>query len=340
MEVRMINTLSRKFSRLLFVLTLLFGSQLFVLAQDLTSPGDIQPGSAIFVFKKPKNLFSASYSKKAQTQDGSKGKAQPSNKPSPQVSKTKKTSGAKPVPDEPIAPEDWINEGAQNAIDERQISDSEPFLSLKSGFLNSRYQFCASPQFPNAARKTKQKLVQSKVLVTVAKYGGVLDAKVLEGDPSFRSAVYQTLESMRFRQSYFMGQLVRIEGLLNFTQNPANEIVCNTASQDLEIPSVIDGGELDGLAKSCEVPDFPSEAKSAGLKTVAAKIRVIVGEDGKVIDAKFIDGHPSFGQAAVQSALKTVFPKSMITEKYVKVHGIMNFSQTPDNQTKCVGLPK
>jgi hypothetical protein len=234
-----------------------------------------------------------------------------------------------------IAPEDWVNEDADLAVEERKVSDSEPFLSLSNGYLNSRYTFCESPQFPEAARRARQKLVTSKMMVTVAKYGGLLNAKEVEGNATFRAGVYKILGSMQFKQSYFMGQPIRIEGVLSFTQNPANDLLCRDASRDLEIPAFIEGGNLGGRATVCETPPFPADAKAAGLKSVEAKVEVIVGEDGKVAEAKFIGGHPAFGKSAVAAALKMRFPKSSITNKLAKVRGTLVFTQTPENDVSC-----
>lgn len=337
----MVNALSKRFSRLLPVMALLFGSQLFVFAQDINSSGDIQPGSSIFVFKKPKKLFGSTSSykpeKKVPQQTGSVNKPSRGGASTLPVSGSKKTTTQKTTVAEPIAPEDWINEQADNAIEERKVSDSEPFLSLSNGFLNSRAYFCESPQFPDAARAAKQKLVKSKVLVTVAKYGGLLDAKALEGDPAFRAAVYKTLGSMSFRQSYFMGKPIRIEGVLYFTQNPANNVLCRESSQELEVPAVIDGGVLNEMATVCEFPEFPADARSAGLKTVEAKVQVIVDEQGKVIHAKPLGGHPAFSEAAVKAAMKATFPKSSIAGKPVKVRGELVFTQNPNNDVRCNG---
>lgn len=306
-----------------------FVFQIVIFAQD------INPGSSIFVYKS-----SRATSGMMQTNSGGKNVATTSAKPKPKVKKItatgKKAQGQNTIEeDAPIPAEDWINENADYAIEERKVSDSEPFLSLTKGYLNSNYQFCESPQFPNAARRAKQKLVESKVLVTVAKYGGVLNAHIIEDDETFRAAVYKTLGSMRFRESYFMGQKIRVEGILDFTQNPANSIVCNVASQDLVIPPAIEGGDLTGMAKTCEPPEFPASAKSAGLKTVDAKVQIIVGEDGKVTLAKLIEGNPAFGEAAVKAAQKMTFPRSMIMEKYVMVRGTVTFKQTPDNSVSC-----
>jgi outer membrane biosynthesis protein TonB len=326
----------RKFLISLPILIFLFGTQLNVFAQNVITSSDILRGSRVFVLTPPKRSFTNTVQK-----------VQPSNKPDSKPSQNKnvrpttalnKPKGSSQTIDEPIAPEDWINEQADNAIEERKISDSEPFLMLSEGYLNSRAYFCESPQFPNAARKAKQKLVKSKVLVTVGQYGGLLNATTIEGDPAFRAAVYKVLGSMSFRQSYFMGKPIRIEGMLNFTQNPDNTVVCRETSQELEVPAVIDGGVLNEVATVCEVPEFPTDAKTAGLKSVEAKIQVTVDEKGNVIEAKPLEGHPTFSQNAVKSALKATFPKSLIAGKPVKVGGILAFKQNPNNDARCGAL--
>ena len=58
-----------------------------------------------------------------------------------------------------------------------------------------------------------------RLSITVAKYGGVLDAQVIEGDAIFRKAVYDSLGSMRFEQTFFMGEPARIQALVEFTQH-------------------------------------------------------------------------------------------------------------------------
>ena len=329
------NTIRRKFLISLPVLIFLFGSQLNGFAQNVITSSDILRGSRVFVFKPAKSSFRKTVKKTQQTNKTDSKTSQ--NKNVRPTTNVKKTQSAVAI-DEPIAPEDWINEQADNAIEERKLSDSEPFLMLSEGYLNSRAYFCESPQFPNAARKAKQKLVKSKVVVTVGQYGGLLDATTIEGDPAFRAEVYKSLGSMNFRQSYFMGKPIRIEGTLYFTQNPENTIVCRETSQELEIPAVIDGGVLNEFANVCEVPEFPADAKNSGLKSVEAKIRVTVDEKGNVIEAKPLEGHPSFSQKAAESAMKATFPKSLIAGKPVKVGGILVFTQNPNNDARCGAL--
>ena len=282
---------------------------LSVPAQMDLAPSSILAGSSVFVFRSPRKFFS-----------------KPASAASPRRTKPVQPAAGKgklPAIPEVFAPEDWINEDADLAIEERKVSDSEPFLSLSEGFLNSRVYFCETPQFPDSMRRGKSKTANSKVLVTVGQYGGILQATTLEGDPAFRSEVYRVLGSMNFRKSVFMGKPIRIEGLLNFVQDPANKSLCRDTSKELEVPAVIDGGVLNELAAGLEMPDFPADLK--GVDRVDARVQVIIDEEGKVIDAVVLDGHKSFGDAALQASRGLSFPRSVIAGKPVKVKGVLEF---------------
>lgn len=317
------NKFGKRFLMTLSILTVVCASPLVLFAQNVITAADFEAGSKIFVYKKqPKKFFE-------------KRKGPPASRKNPAQTVSTRTGKKTVEAVEPIADEDWINEDADLAIEERKVSDGEPFLMLSDGYLNSRAYFCESPQFPAAALKARQKEVSLKTLVTIGTYGGILQAAALEGDANFRAAVYRTLGSMNFRKSYFMGKPIRIEGLLDFRQNPKNTIICRETTQEAEVPAAIDGGDLTGLAKTCEMPEFPADARQAGLKTVEARIKVIVDEQGKVIKATALDGHKSFADAAAGAALKSTFPRSLIVEKPVKVGGWLVFKQTPANDIRC-----
>lgn len=320
---------------------LFFSNQLNAAAQ--ISGDDIASGSSVFVFVKSEKSPAFRSATAQQTIKKVKRRAVISSRKNATgvVNNVGKASDKKTAAAiEPIAPEEWINENADFAIEERKTANDEPLLFLSEGFLNSRIRGCSAPVFPVAARKAKLKEVRLRVSVTVAKYGGVLDAKALEGDAMFRQSVYKSLgEGMAFDKSYFMGEPVRIQGLLEFTQHDSdsyNMISCRDAVREAELPAVIDGGILNENANGCEVPPFPADAKTANLKSVEATVQIIVDEKGNVVSAKAIDGgHPAFSQAAAQAALKTTFRKSLIMNKPVKVSGLMVFTQTPNNDVSC-----
>jgi outer membrane biosynthesis protein TonB len=104
----------------------------------------------------------------------------------------------------------------------------------------------------------------------------------------------------------------------------------------LEIPTIIDGGSLNEYLKTCDMPQFPADAKAGNLKSVETKLQVIIDEQGRVVQAKPISGHAAFGEIAAQAALKATFPKSIIAGKPVKVRGELVFSQTAANDVPCM----
>ncbi|MEP6924495.1 MAG: energy transducer TonB [Pyrinomonadaceae bacterium] len=328
------KSLAKTGLQLAITATLFFALQSEIFAQQ----DDIAGGTSVFVFK-PASSIQKDFTPQQKPRKNERRRIVSKAKSTGQTPTTG-SSGKKPQSAvvEPIAPEEWINENAEAAIEERKVADNEPLLFLSEGFLNSRIQSCAAPQFPAAARKAKLKQVRLRVSVTLAKYGGILDAQVIEGDAIFRQAVYDSLGSMQFRQTYFMGEPVRIQGILEFTQHDSdgyNMISCRDAVKEAELPAVIDGGVLNENATACEAPQFPADAKAANLKSVAAKVQVIIDEKGNVISAKPIDGHPAFGQAAAQAAMKATFRRSLIINQPVKVSGIMIFTQTPNNDVPC-----
>lgn len=310
------------------MIAICLGSQLYGFGQVVITSADIQAGTSVFVFKQPRKFFSNQTSNAGKKTQQTNSKAASSRAASNARATSQKAQARNVAVVEPIAPEDWINEQADNAIEERKISDGEPFLSLSEGYLNSRAYFCESPQFPNAARKAKKQSVNSKVLVTVAKYGGILQAKTLEGDETFRASVYNTLGSMSFRQSFFMGKPIRIEGMLNFNQNPQNTVICRETTKEVEVPAIIDGGVLNEHLTACEFPAFPAGEKET-------KIQVIVDEQGKVVFAKQLDGNSAFGDAATKAAMKATFPRSLIAGKPVKVRGILEFGSNASGKINC-----
>jgi TonB family protein len=92
----------------------------------------------------------------------------------------------------------------------------------------------------------------------------------------------------------------------------------------LEVPAVIDGGVLNEMATTLEIPEFPADA--AG-EMVEARILVVIDEQGKVDNATVLDGHKSFGEAAVMASKNVTFPRSVIAGTPVKVQGILEFKR-------------
>jgi hypothetical protein len=270
-------------------------------AQDLISAESLLGGSSVFVFRPARKFFTRP----------------PAHRPKNVSSRAKAKA-----PIEEDAPEDWINEDADLAIAERKVSDSEPFLSLQKGFLNSRAYFCETPQFPTKMRRAGRKSADLELRVTVAQYGGLLQATVTAGDAGFRNEVYRTLGSMNFRESRFLGEQIRIEGALKFTQKPDNKELCRNTTQQAEVPAVIDGGTLNARLKE----PLRRQLLAAGSDFKGA-IEVIIGETGNILMAKVISGDRTLGDKVTAGARSITFPRSTIAGTPVKVRGLIDFTR-------------
>lgn len=87
----------------------------------------------------------------------------------------------------------------------------------------------------------------------------------------------------------------------------------------------ISGGVLNGKAISKPEPAYPAIARAArasGTVTVA----ITFDEEGKVISARAVGGHPLLQQAAVQAAYKARFSPVRLSGQPIKVNGVITYN--------------
>lgn len=88
---------------------------------------------------------------------------------------------------------------------------------------------------------------------------------------------------------------------------------------------IISGGVLDGKAISKPAPTYPAIAKpvrASGTVTV----QIVVDEEGKVISASALGGHPLLQQAAVDAARQARFSPTRLSGQAVKVSGVVTYN--------------
>ena len=109
---------------------------------------------------------------------------------------------------------------------------------------------------------------------------------------------------------------------------------CATTSEDWEEmflrithfgKPVIHGGVLQGKAISKPQPVYPPIAKAARASGTVP-VAVIVGEEGKVIAARALGGHPLLQQASVTAACQSRFSPTLLSGHPVKVSGFINYN--------------
>jgi protein TonB len=95
----------------------------------------------------------------------------------------------------------------------------------------------------------------------------------------------------------------------------------------LQVPKdaiTVSGGMLQASGIKKAEPVYPPIARVARVEG-EVRIQVIVSEEGKVIAAAIIDGHPLLRDAALQAARQWEFPPKEISGKLIKVVGVLTF---------------
>ena len=99
----------------------------------------------------------------------------------------------------------------------------------------------------------------------------------------------------------------------------------SNAAAQTQTPTVIDGGVVNGKATSLPVPKYPAAAlavKASG----TVKVQVTIDENGSVISASAISGHPLLRAASEQAARRATFSPTLLAGQPVKVTGIIAYN--------------
>ncbi|HEY8563728.1 MAG TPA: energy transducer TonB [Pyrinomonadaceae bacterium] len=91
----------------------------------------------------------------------------------------------------------------------------------------------------------------------------------------------------------------------------------------------ISGGVLNGKATNLVKPAYPAAAKAVRASG-AVNVQVTLDEQGNVISASAVSGHPLLRASAVQAARASKFTPTMLGENPVKVTGVIVYNFTPE----------
>lgn len=94
---------------------------------------------------------------------------------------------------------------------------------------------------------------------------------------------------------------------------------------DIGGKTVISGGVLNGKALSKPQPVYPPIAKAARAQGVVV-VQIIVDEEGYVIAAAAVSGHPLLQQASVYAARQARFSPTLLEGQPVKVSGVISYN--------------
>lgn len=90
---------------------------------------------------------------------------------------------------------------------------------------------------------------------------------------------------------------------------------------------MISGGVLNSKAKTLPQPEYPPAARAAHASG-AVSVRVIIDEEGNVVSADAVSGHPLLKSAAVAAARSAKFAPTKLRGQPVKVSGVITYTFT------------
>lgn len=90
-------------------------------------------------------------------------------------------------------------------------------------------------------------------------------------------------------------------------------------------PKTISGGVLNGKAVSLPKPPYPPAARAVNAEG-AVSVQVLIDEQGSVISATAVSGHPLLRAAAMEAAKGAVFSPTLLQGSPVKVSGIITYN--------------
>lgn len=103
----------------------------------------------------------------------------------------------------------------------------------------------------------------------------------------------------------------------------------NNQSNSASKRAPISGGILNGKAISLPKPPYPPAARAVKASGTVV-VQVTVDENGNVISARAISGHPLLQAVAVTAARGAKFSPTKLSGEPVKVNGVITFQFTPE----------
>jgi len=99
-----------------------------------------------------------------------------------------------------------------------------------------------------------------------------------------------------------------------------------TVSAQTETPvKSISGGVLNGKALSLPKPAYPSAARAVNASG-AVNVQIVIDEQGNIVSATAVSGHPLLRQAAEQAAIEAKFSPTLLSGQPVRVSGILVYN--------------
>ena len=220
--------------------------------------------------------------------------------------------------------------------------------TVNGGVLNGRAISLPKPAFPADAKKDGAEgsisvaiIIDEEGNVTAAvseaNYGVAArpdrgeSADAIEArpaHPALREAAEKAAMEAKFAPTQLNGQGVKVSGVIIYN------FVGSHTPEGISIPKVISGGVLNGKATSLPAPRY-SPAAAAVNASGLVSVQVMIDEEGNVISADAVSGHPLLRGAAVEAARQAKFLPTLLSGQPVRITGVITYNFVggkPDNE--------
>jgi TonB family protein len=109
------------------------------------------------------------------------------------------------------------------------------------------------------------------------------------------------------------------------------------AQENQSVPKTINGGVLNGKATQLAKPAYPAAAKAVNASG-GVNVQVTIDEEGNVIAASAISGHPLLRAASVEAAQASKFSPTLLSGQPVKVTGVIFYNFVTDMSLTQIGF--
>jgi TonB family protein len=203
---------------------------------------------------------------------------------------------------------------------------------INGGVLNGKAIKLPKPVYPEEARAAKlQGTVSIQVVIdeegnvteaTPASSKLLIDKSVDDGSGAAEAPDSVLIEAARaaaleaqFSPTKLSGVPVKVIGVITYNFSL-------TETKDLKS---ISGGVLNGKAVSLPAPEYPAAAKAVKASGTVS-VQVLIDEEGNVIAATAVSGHPLLRASAVDAARAAKFAPTRLSGEAVKVSGVITYN--------------
>lgn len=102
-------------------------------------------------------------------------------------------------------------------------------------------------------------------------------------------------------------------------------IISGMADGETKTEDAIQGDVLNGSAVALPKPDYPPLARAARASGTVV-VQVLIDEEGKVVSAHLVSGHPLLQPAAAAAARKAQFSPTLLEGEPVRVTGVIHYN--------------